>query len=889
MRGRALAASLLATAALPAAMAAQGAPDAPEPGALARRVRPCVRDEPLAAALREVARDADARLAFSPDLLPAGRRVTLCEGAQPLGRALRALLDGTGLEPVAVGREHVVLAPRAPATAEATTTIGGRVTDAETGLALPGALVSLAGSEARATADDEGRWRLRVPAGPGTLVVRRLAYAPLVRQVPRDAGGGGSLDVALRPAARALERVVVTGSILGAEHASLPTALAVLDGEQIRARGARTLGDLLHGDVPGVLTWSLGPAVAGMRYASLRGASSFGGNWLKTYVDGVEVANPLFPNLTDLSSIERIEVVRGPQGAALYGSDAASGVLNVVTRKGAREDAPRGALRVHAGAIGSAYDRQDVTRTDAQGLDVAGAREGVSGALSGWLERSGAYTAGAAASTAAFHAGTRARVGGLGIEASMRGSRQQLGYAYDPTLREDYRGGAGGPGGGASTGGSRPGPGGSNSWLWRGQQVGQFTGGVTLRLATGPWLTQMLVLGGDQAVLDLRPDAAPFASAIDSVLRTSRGTSTRLSARWAAVARLASGGPLEATLTTGADASRLRQAARGDGFESPPPSILTGTAFGTSGTQRNLGLFAQGDLALGRRLFVTGGLRGDRNDNFGDDYGTAWVPMAGVSWVQRAGLVTVKPRLAWGEGIRAPNPAARASIVRDAWVQVANPALGPESQRGIEWGADVGVGPLLAQVTRFRQRARDLVQQVEIDMRAGQVRYQQQNVGEIENRGWEAQASLALAPWTATAAATWTRSVVERVADGYTGALRVGDRMLEVPARTLGGSLGWSHGPLRLTTSVQRVADWVNYDYQSIYRVPAGTPLGSPRDWWIRYPGATRVDAMGAWTFGGRMVLELRADNLLGQQRTERDNLTVAPGRTITGGMEIRF
>ena len=78
------------------------------------------------------------------------------------------------------------------------------------------------------------------------------------------------------------------------------------------------------------------------RYGSIRGASSFGVSYPKVYVDGIEVANSLLVTHLDPDAISKIEVIRGPQGAALYGANAISGVMNIVTRQ---EGTPDGGAR----------------------------------------------------------------------------------------------------------------------------------------------------------------------------------------------------------------------------------------------------------------------------------------------------------------------------------------------------------------------------------------------------------------------------------------------------------------------------------------------------------------------------------------------------------------
>src|SRR6202162_967207 len=64
------------------------------------------------------------------------------------------------------------------------------------------------------------------------------------------------------------------------------------------------------------------------------------------------------------------------------------------------------------------------------------------------------------------------------------------------------------------------------------------------------------------------------------------------------------------------------------------------------------------------------------------------------------------------------------------------------------------------------------------------ISYVLQNVGEITNRGWELKSDLNLAYLTLSGTFSTVDSRVKQVAAGYIGDLRVGDRMLEVPART---------------------------------------------------------------------------------------------------------
>ena len=67
-----------------------------------------------------------------------------------------------------------------------------------------------------------------------------------------------------------------------------------------------------------------------------------------------------------LPDIEQVEVIRGPQGSALYGTDAISGVVNIVTRHdGASSDGERASVRTTAGVTQSAFSHNVLSQQHA--------------------------------------------------------------------------------------------------------------------------------------------------------------------------------------------------------------------------------------------------------------------------------------------------------------------------------------------------------------------------------------------------------------------------------------------------------------------------------------------------------------------------------------------
>lgn len=151
--------------------------------------------------------------------------------------------------------------------------------------------------------------------------------------------------------------IVETASGLLESFASVPAAVTVLTREQIEARGDRDLAELLR-EVPGLTVSRTG--------SSGKATSLFtrGGNSTHTLMlwNGIKLNNPYFSGYDwgqfPVAGIEKIEVVRGPF-SSLYGSDAMTGVVNVLTTSapaGFWLDAQAGERGLLDGSLGGAYE-----------------------------------------------------------------------------------------------------------------------------------------------------------------------------------------------------------------------------------------------------------------------------------------------------------------------------------------------------------------------------------------------------------------------------------------------------------------------------------------------------------------------------------------------------
>jgi iron complex outermembrane recepter protein len=135
-----------------------------------------------------------------------------------------------------------------------------------------------------------------------------------------------------------LQEVVVTANRREEDVLSIPYNISAISAQQIEASGVKDLQSLTR-LVPGLVSADLGPRanstnsnliIRGLN-ASDEGSNFFGPNLavplVSTYIDDV----PLFVNF-NLTDIERVEVLRGPQGT-LYGSGAVGGTVRLIRHK----------------------------------------------------------------------------------------------------------------------------------------------------------------------------------------------------------------------------------------------------------------------------------------------------------------------------------------------------------------------------------------------------------------------------------------------------------------------------------------------------------------------------------------------------------------------------
>ena len=210
----------------------------------------------------------------------------------------------------------------------AQTMIAGRVTD-EQFRPLKNVTIHLLNTPVTTTSDDTGDFKMsNVDAGHYTIQLSAIGYATIADAIKVQPGPGNTFNFRLATIAQQLEAITVTAQKKEELQQQTPVSITVLSSAQVaeaRLWNSRELTALVpnlasgnSGDqrnvtsMRGITTTSYDPAVA-------------------TYIDGVNQFS-LDTYISQLWDIERIEVLRGPQGT-LYGRNAMGGVINIITKQ----------------------------------------------------------------------------------------------------------------------------------------------------------------------------------------------------------------------------------------------------------------------------------------------------------------------------------------------------------------------------------------------------------------------------------------------------------------------------------------------------------------------------------------------------------------------------
>ena len=764
-----------------------------------------------------------------------------------------------GLRSIAAGA--LALAIASPGFAQATGTIAGRVTERQTQRPLVGAQVRIVGTTRGAVTTDSGTYRIiNVSAGPVQIAVQRLGYGPQTRTVAVSSGGTVTVDFAMSTAVTTLDvlTVTATGQTERSRENGAPTA--TIDSASLNKAVISTLSDALSSRVAGVVVQTAaGETGAGSRIR-IRGSNSISlSNDPLLIIDGIRADNssqssaqgtggqlPSRFNDINPEEIEDIEIIKGPAAAALYGTAAANGVIQITTKKGhagrTRWDAfaetgtlkdindyplnlrsyghtASGALITNCNlfrrtsGLASACVGIDSTVSNnplrSSGIEGTGNRRLTGLSVTGGSEVASYYVSGEYQREQNVIALNHQQK--LNLRSNLRSQLSRsvdmqlsLGYVNSDLRRPQndnnsfgvVSGSLLGKAADCSQAGAKLHPGlcsGGNDTVSHGyfnpgvdptaffnintrQQVQRVIGSLNSNWTPAGWLAFNATVGGD---IDHRndnetlpPDVLPVdQDRLDGYRSVNRAIIGNYTASVNGSATYDYAG-VKFVSTLGSqytDVAFTRTDAFGAKLLSGTGSLAGTTArFAVSEINndvRTLGFLGRQQVSWADRLFVTGGIRTDRNSAFGQNFRRVYYPSVSASWVVSDDgrlpgklphipvLSSLRLRVASGSAGQNPGYLAAEQFYTPVAVTVngtdvpaftaggaGNPNLKPEKSTETEAGLDLGLfnGRVNVEYTHYNKITRDELVNVVLAPSLGTSTNRFQNLGRVRNYGDEA-------------------------------------------------------------------------------------------------------------------------------------------------------
>ncbi len=227
------------------------------------------------------------------------------------------------------------------------TFISGTVVDKDTKQPMVKASVSVPSLRLGAVTDNKGSFKFAVPAGEHTVEAKYIGYQTGVIRVIVKENETKTVKFDMSVQAVQANQIVVVGLTGEVDRNQLGNVISSVGASEIANVVSPSAIDAISGRVPGVnVTRNSGTPGAGT-YITMRGRKSILGSSEPLYVvDGVIIDNTSlydgsgeiqFANrAVDINpqDIESMEILKGASAAAIYGSQAANGVVLITTKKG---------------------------------------------------------------------------------------------------------------------------------------------------------------------------------------------------------------------------------------------------------------------------------------------------------------------------------------------------------------------------------------------------------------------------------------------------------------------------------------------------------------------------------------------------------------------------
>jgi TonB-dependent starch-binding outer membrane protein SusC len=219
----------------------------------------------------------------------------------------------------------------------------GVVTDAETGETVPGANIFIADLNRGASSDVDGNYRIElIPAGTYVVTASFIGYRTFRETVQVRAGQETVLNLTMQIGTIGLDELIVSGYAITPKR-EVTGSISSVRATEIQDVPLQSTESLLQGRAAGVNVTAASGNPGGAFRVNIRGNGSVNAATEPLYIiDGVQISFSQAPALTSTSplnainpaDIESIEVLKDASSAAIYGAQAAAGVVLITTKRG---------------------------------------------------------------------------------------------------------------------------------------------------------------------------------------------------------------------------------------------------------------------------------------------------------------------------------------------------------------------------------------------------------------------------------------------------------------------------------------------------------------------------------------------------------------------------
>jgi len=682
--------------------------------------------------------------------------------------------------------------------------VSGIVTS-DRGEILAGANVFIEGTALGAATDVSGKYQIKnVPFNRNYKIsAMYIGHRKMTKDIETKQGIDLKIDFELVLSLVDLDEVVVAASFSERKKRAQASPITIISQDDLRRLPVRSIDEVLSGKVPG--GYANLPSRPGENNSAftLRGGTSGSGRPLgdvKIYIDGIELlgfdmqSSPGIADFIDPDDIEKIEVIRGPMGSTLHGSNAQSGIIQIFTKKGSNSNKTRMKVKLAQKVI-----EAPILNGDAIGKEAAFS-------LSGGSSSNVSYNLGFNNSTdeevmpsngkgieqLKVHGSINARIGPTVVDVKTYHSWGEQGFFSNLYHLLEYKE--------------------DRSWVnapahWDDALGIDSTIGGTSYYKPGfslnvthsfsPDLYQSIVIGNDSKRFLYKKSL----SGTGPVYLTENWNRYTLNYFWHYKNKISN--YFNVDLTAGTQKTISNHVRLSGELEEEKEQYYYEDFDGASlvdQSNQNSGYYAELLLDYNDKLFLTVGERIEQNEFFGKDYGTHYSPRVGISYVYEIGSIIMKSRAAWGRGgINPPKANQALPSESDYSINLGNPDLRPERQSGYEIGGDFYFGDnIFVEITYFDQLFLDGVANDPSidDPYTPKQEYQYVNLGQIINKGWEIAAKTRIGPIDLSANysildSRWGEDSLRQNDLSYEGFFDKGVRRNDVPEST--GNLSFSY------------------------------------------------------------------------------------------------